>query len=194
MIGRLLARYSYNFVVATPFSFAIRLAILEVQRPFKLSEGSLVRGYLIRLKRSEHIILFNMHHIVSDGWSIGVFMREFVAIYEAFYRGEDSPLEGISIQYADFALWQRKQLHGKKLESHISYWKEKLDGDLPILELPTDRPHPSIQTYNGTIYHFECSKDLSQKLYTLSKSNDLNAQSVHLVLSIISGISPLLLN
>ena len=90
-----------------------------------------------------------MHHIVSDGWSMGVFFRELALLYEAYCAGKPCPLPDLPIQYADFAQWQRHWLQGEVMEAHLSYWKRLLDGAPAILELPTDRPRPAVQTFRG---------------------------------------------
>src|SRR5215207_7103671 len=122
-----------------------RLALGEAQRPFDLSAGPLLRAELLRLSSEEHVLLFTMHHIVSDGWSIGVLVREVAALYEAFTKGEESPLAELPVQYADYAAWQREHLRGEVLERQLSYWRGQL-ADVPaVLELPTDRPRPAVQ-------------------------------------------------
>ena len=128
---------------------AKRLAAEEFRRPFDLAKGPLLRVNLLRLGDKEHILLLTMHHIVSDGWSIGVLMQEMAALYEAFSKGTIPSLPELPIQYADFAEWQREWLQGEVLEAQVSYWKEQLGGNLPLVELPTDHPRPAIQTYRG---------------------------------------------
>ena len=128
---------------------ANRLAREEAQRPFNLSQGPLLRATLVRLAPEEYFFLLNMHHIVSDGWSMGIFTKEIAQLYAAFARGESSPLAELPVQYADFAVWQREWLDGKVLEQEIDYWKQQLDGAPALLELPTDRPRPAVQTHRG---------------------------------------------
>ena len=106
------------------------------------------------------MLLLTMHHIISDGWSGGVFTRELTALYEAFTEGKASPLQDISIQYADYAVWQRQWLQGDVLEKQLSYWRERLGDDLPVLELPTNRPRPAVQTYNGARHSISLPKQL----------------------------------
>ncbi len=141
---------------------AVRLATEEARRPFDLARGPLVRAGLLRLADDEHVLLFTMHHIISDGWSMGVLVREMSALYEAFSAGKPSPLPELPIQYADFGLWQRECLSlkeelaspegnlllGPVVEEQIVYWKQRLDG-LAVLELPTDRPRPAVQSHRG---------------------------------------------
>ncbi|HEX8089516.1 MAG TPA: condensation domain-containing protein, partial [Blastocatellia bacterium] len=128
---------------------AIRLADEEIRRPFDLAAGPLFRARLLRVGSEEHVLVVVMHHIVADSWSFGVFNQELWALYSAFCEGGPSPLAELPIQYADFAAWQREWLAGDVLEEMLSYWKKKLAGVPSILDLPTDRPRPSAQTYHG---------------------------------------------
>ncbi len=120
----------------------------EATRPFDLAHGPLVRAQMIRLSEERHIVQVTMHHIVSDGWSLRLLIRELSALYEAFRAGEPSPLPELPIQYADFASWQRAWLQGDVLEQQLAYWKEQLTGIAPI-ELPTDRPRPAAPSRRG---------------------------------------------
>ncbi|MCP4662506.1 MAG: AMP-binding protein, partial [bacterium] len=128
---------------------AERLAAAEARRPFDLSAGPLVRFTLVRLAADDQVVMATMHHIVSDGWSMGVFLRELAALSEAFSRGESSPLAELPVQYADFAHWQRRWLAGEVLEAQLGYWRVELAGAPPRLDLPTDRPRPAVQTFRG---------------------------------------------
>src|SRR5271165_26424 len=121
----------------------------EVYKPFDLARGPLLRTRLYRLGEQEHVLFLNMHHIVSDGWSIRVLFRELGMLYAAFCQGQPSPLPELAIQYADYAHWQRDWLHGAALERQLKYWKERLAGAPALLELPTDRPRPPVQTFRG---------------------------------------------
>ncbi|HVG19910.1 MAG TPA: condensation domain-containing protein, partial [Blastocatellia bacterium] len=141
----------------------------EARRPFVLSEGPLFRGSLLKLSEDEHILVLNMHHIISDGWSIGIVINEAAALYDAFLRGEPSPLPELPIQYANFAVWQRERLQGETLDKLISYWMERLEGDIPVLQLPTDYPRPAVQTFNGDTHSFVLPKSLSDSLNDLSQ-------------------------
>lgn len=134
---------------------AVRLAMEEARRPFDLSSGSLIRGILIQLDKEEHLVALTMHHIVSDGWSAGVIIREIAALYSAFAQGKPSPLAELKIQYVDFAAWQRKWFEGPVLEEQLDYWKKKLANPPGLLELPTDRPRPAVQTLRGARRNFE---------------------------------------
>src|SRR5262249_16601971 len=127
----------------------LRLAVEEAQQTFDLNRGPLIRSTLLRLGAEEHVWLLTMHHIISDGWSMGVLFREITLLYEAFSKGATSPLPDLALQYADFALWQRQWLQGEALEAQLVYWKQQLAGAPQLLELPADRPRPSVQTYRG---------------------------------------------
>ncbi|MBD2567296.1 non-ribosomal peptide synthetase [Anabaena lutea] len=155
---------------------AERIADQEAQQPFNLAEDFLFRVKLLRVNQTEHWLLFNFHHIIFDGWSSDVFRRELAALYQAFSIDNPSfpdaietPLSPLPIQYADFALWQREWLAGEVLESQLNYWKQHLGGQLPFLELPTDRPRPSIQRFHGRRQSFPISSSLTQSLKTLSQ-------------------------
>ncbi|HEX8202153.1 MAG TPA: amino acid adenylation domain-containing protein, partial [Isosphaeraceae bacterium] len=122
---------------------ALRRLRAEAARPFDLARGPLVRAGLFRLGEAEHVVAVTMHHIVSDGWSIGVLVREVAALYDAFRRGAPSPLPEPALQYADYAAWQRRWLQGEVLQTQLDYWAGQLAG-VPALELPADRPRPSV--------------------------------------------------
>ncbi len=121
----------------------------EARIPFSLSSGLLLRGILIRLRKDEHILALSFHHIASDGWSAGVFLRELAALYSAAAEGRSSPLPELPVQYADFAAWQREWLRGEVLEEQLAYWRSALAGLPPALDLPTDRPRPPLRGSRG---------------------------------------------
>jgi amino acid adenylation domain-containing protein len=148
---------------------AERLVEEEAQLPFDLSTGPLLRAKLLRLSEQEHVILFTLHHIVSDGWSLGVLVKEVASLYEAFSRGDESPLEELAIQYADYSIWQRGWLSGEVLEKQLSYWREQLTGAPPVLELPTDRPRPAVQSYRGAHALVEIDKEIVEGLKGISR-------------------------
>ncbi|HEY9856592.1 MAG TPA: amino acid adenylation domain-containing protein, partial [Stenomitos sp.] len=148
---------------------AQRLAVKESQRPFDLGQDPMLRASLLKLGEQEHWVLATMHHIASDGWSIGVIIQELMALYTAFSQGKASPLPELSIQYADFAHWQQSYLQGEVLDQQVTYWKEKLQGAPSLLELPTDRPRPAIKTTQGATRAFRLSKALADKLQDLSR-------------------------
>ncbi len=148
---------------------ALRLATVEAGRPFDLIRGPLVRTTLLRLEEQEHLLLLTTHHIVSDGWSIGVIYREIGALYNAFLKGEPSPLPELTVHYPDFAEWQQEWLQGEVLESQLAYWRKQLDGAPSLLELPTDFRRPAVQTFQGASQSILICKELSDSLQELSR-------------------------
>jgi amino acid adenylation domain-containing protein len=143
-----------------------RLATEAAQRPFNLTQP-LLRLTLLHLSETDHVLLLTMHHIISDRWSLGVLVRELKILYEAFSKGENSPLPDLPIQYADWAIWQRQYLQGEVLQQQLDYWKQQLDG-LPVLEFPIDRPRPAVSTFRGKQYPFVLSRSLTTALKQLS--------------------------
>jgi hypothetical protein len=133
---------------------ALRLASAEAARPFDLAAGPVLRTGLLRLAADEHVVLFNVHHVASDGWSTGVLVREISAAYTAFVQGEVPTLPALPVQYADYASWQREYLQGEVLERQLAYWRERLAGAPPVLELPTDRPRSPAVGARGTSHPF----------------------------------------
>src|SRR5579871_527749 len=121
------------------------------EQPFNLSRGPLFYVQLFRVSERDHVLLRNFHHIISDGWSQGIFNREFMVLYEAFQEGRENPLEPLTVQYADYALWQREWLSESVLRGHLEYWKETLAGIPDSLELPKDRPRPPMQSYSADV-------------------------------------------
>ncbi len=166
---------------------ALRLATEEAQRPFDLSQGPLIRVHLLRLEETLHILLVTMHHIVSDGWSMGVLIREITTLYAAYSNGHPSPLPELPVQYVDFAHWQREWLQGEVLETQLSYWKERLGGILPLLELPFDRPRPAQQTFRGASRCFLLPAPLAERLREISKREGLT-----LFMTLLAGFQVLL--
>ena len=148
---------------------ARRAAAAELGRPFDLSRGPLLRVKLWRLGEREHIALVSMHHIISDGWSSGVFVREMAALYRAFSSGENLPLPPLTLQYADYVAWQRGWLRGEVLERELNYWTKQLGGAPSVLELPTDWPRPAVFNYRGARHHFTLGQKLSASLESLSR-------------------------
>jgi hypothetical protein len=128
---------------------ARQLALMEARAPFDLAAGALFRAFLIRLAADDHVLVFNMHHIVSDGWSMGIFQRELTALYAAFAAGRADPLPPLPIQFGDVAVWERAALGGEGLARRLGYWQAKLDRAPPALPLPTDFPRPPVQSYRG---------------------------------------------
>ncbi len=146
-----------------------QLAQAEARRPFDLHQGPLLRAQVLRLAPQEHVVLLTMHHIVSDGWSTGVLIRELGQLYNAFSSNRPSPLPDLPIQYIDYAQWQRAWLGGQELERQLAYWKEKLGAHPVMLELPTDRPRPAVKSSRGATLGFTLSKDLSDAIKALSR-------------------------
>ncbi|HYU36097.1 MAG TPA: amino acid adenylation domain-containing protein [Thermoanaerobaculia bacterium] len=146
---------------------AREIALAEALRPFDLERGPLLRLGLVRLAERDWLLLVTMHHIVSDGWSMGVLQREIAALYEAFSQGRPSPLPELPVQYADFAHWQREWLQGDVLEGQLAFWRDRLAGAPAVLELPADRPRPPIQTFRGASRPISLAPALSQEIREL---------------------------
>ncbi|HEX7240625.1 MAG TPA: amino acid adenylation domain-containing protein, partial [Longimicrobiaceae bacterium] len=146
-----------------------RLAAEEAQRPFDLAAGPLLRTTLVRLAEEEWALLFTLHHAVSDGWSMGVLTREVSEAYTALSEGREPVLPELPVQYADFAAWQRAWLSGDVLEAQLAYWRERLSGAPPVLELPTDRPRPTARGDRGDVHSFALSVATSRALRALAR-------------------------
>ncbi|QRK06023.1 amino acid adenylation domain-containing protein [Archangium violaceum] len=147
----------------------LRLAEREARTPFVLAEGPLLRTTLLRLGEADHVLLLTMHHIVTDGWSTGIFVRELAALYGAFSRGESSPLPELPLQYADYARWQREWLQGEVLEGQLGYWKQRLAGSPPVLNLPLDRPRPEVPEFHEGTRRFSLSRERVESLRALGQ-------------------------
>jgi len=144
-----------------------RQAVEDARRPFDLTHGPLIRATLFRMDAEKHLLVVVLHHIVTDGWSMGVFFRELAILYNAFSKGNPSPLSDLPIQYADFAIWQRQHLVGDVLQRQLDYWRIQL-ADLATLELPTNRPRPPIQSYRGSRQSFQLAPVLIEALHSLT--------------------------
>lgn len=164
-----------------------KLADKEAQRLFDLNSDLLLRVKLLHLGEQQHIVLLTMHHIASDGWSIGVLVREVRALYQAFCSGQPSPLPELPIQYADFAVWQRQWLEGEVLKAQLAYWKQQLGSNLPVLQLPTTHPRTEVKTNRGATQSFLIPSNISQGLQTLSRQ-----QGVTLFMTLLAGFQILL--
>jgi amino acid adenylation domain-containing protein/FkbM family methyltransferase len=164
-----------------------RLISREAALPFDLARGPLIRTTLLRLAAEEHALLLTQHHIVSDGWSMGLFVRELAALYRAFRSGEPSPLAPLAIQYADFARWQRDWLRGEPLARQLDHWRRCLDGAPALLELPLDRPRPSVQTFRGADRTLDVPAALVRELEDLSRR-----QGVSLFMTVLAAFQVLL--
>ncbi|MCC5658364.1 amino acid adenylation domain-containing protein [Nostoc sp. XA010] len=175
---------------------AQRLAIELAQQSFDLSAQSLLRAKILQLTDKNYHLIVTLHHIIADGWSIGVLIKELAAIYEAFSIGKLSPLSEIPIQYRDFVNWQHKSIDSKPLQSSLTYWKQKLEGELPVLNLPTDRPRRSfaychqtspIETFKGAQAKLVLSQTLTKELKNLSRQ-----QGVTLFMTLLTAFKILL--
>ena len=142
----------------------------EARRPFNLATGPLLRCSLLKSMDAQQVLLFVMHHIVSDGWSWVLFLKELSVLYEAFCKSEPSPLQPLPVQYPDFAQWQHDRLQKGELEQRLSYWSNRLDRAPGLLELPLDHPRPAVQTFRGAAYSEVLPQDLKKKLEALSRS------------------------
>ena len=157
------------------------------QQPFDLSSKSLIRAEYAQKSNKEHSLIIVLHHIVADGWSIGVLLEELVTLYEKFAQGKLSPLSELPLQYKDFVNWQRKCLSSERLQGSLAYWKQKLQGELPALNLPTDHPRPTVQTFKGDRAKLVLDSALKQKLEDLSRQ-----QGVTLFMTLLTAFKVLL--
>ncbi|MDQ1592737.1 MAG: hypothetical protein QOG71_3364 [Pyrinomonadaceae bacterium] len=164
-----------------------RLAVAEAQLPFDLARVPLWRATLLRLADDEHVLLLTMHHIISDAWSMGILIHEVATLYEASMRGAQSPLAELPIQYADFARWQREWLTGETLEAQLAYWRGQLADSPALLELPTDRPRPPVQSHRGASVPFTLSRSLTENLQQLSRQ-----EGVTLFMTLLAAFQSLL--
>ncbi len=147
----------------------MRLAGEEAARPFDLARGPLFRATLLKLGEQEHVLLLTLHHIISDGWSMGILMREISTLYAAFAQGHPSPLPELPIQYTDFARWQRQALKSPALGAQLSYWKRKLEGDLQPLQFHTSRPRSEEQSFQTASQSLALPLHLSEAIKDLSR-------------------------
>ena len=150
-----------------------QLSTAEAQRPFNLATDPLLRVTLLQFDATEAVLLLTLHHIVADGWSLGVLIQELACFYTALVAGQPPTLPALPIQYADFACWQRNWFQGEILAAQLSYWREQLH-DLPVLQLPADRPRPAVQTYRGATYPLQISPTLTQALTALSQQSGVS--------------------
>ena len=165
---------------------AQRLIKAEAGRPFDLAQG-VARGALLKLSDEEHLVLLTLHHIVSDGWSMGVLTRELSELYAGQVEGREVELPALPVQYADYAAWQREWLSGAVLEEQLHYWKQQLGGELPVLSLATDYARPAVQTFAGAAEWLELSAASSQQLRELSRR-----EGVTLFMTLLAGWQVLL--
>jgi amino acid adenylation domain-containing protein len=168
-------------------STAQHLARELAQQPFDLSAQSLLRAKILQLNDKTYHLIVSFHHIIADGWSIGVFIKELTALYKAFAGGEVSPLSELPIQYKDFVNWQQQWLNGDRIQPLFTYWKQKLSGELPVLNLPTDRPRSAVQTFKGAQAKSVLSPNLTKELKKLSRQ-----QGVTLFMTLLTAFKILL--
>ncbi len=166
----------------------MELAVGESRRPFYLAEGPLLRVGLIEKSPIEYVLLITLHHIIADGWSMNVFSKELTTLYGAYAAFKTSPLPELSIQYADFAIWQREWLQGQVLEDLLDYWRDRLENISP-LSLPTDRPRPRIATYQGSTCAVEIGPSLTRRLTAIGKAHDCT-----LFMTMLAGFKALLVH
>src|SRR5579859_2038844 len=171
---------------AEPDRAAREWLIQEALRPFVLATGPLWRASVLRVGKEDHVLSLSMHHIISDGWSIGVFVGEFVTLYETAVRGQEAVLPALPVQYADYALWQRDWLQGRVLTRHVDYWRSQL-AELPTLQLPTDHARPAVQSTCGAGLNWELSQELLADLKMLS-----NEQGSTLFMTLLAAFQVLL--
>src|SRR6185312_1666510 len=158
-----------GFIAADQEEKLRRLTLEEGSRPFDLERGPLLRLNLVRCGPEHHILLLTEQHLIHDGWTQGVLIRELLSIYTAFAAAQPSPLPELPIQYADFTLWQRQWLQGEVMDQLLSYWKKQLAGAAPFLQLPADRPRPAVQTHRGAQFTVELPTPLAEALRALSR-------------------------
>ncbi|MCZ8242564.1 MAG: amino acid adenylation domain-containing protein [Microcystis sp. LE19-131.1A] len=159
----------------------------QATQPFDLAKESLIRITLVVLSETEHLLLVCMHHIISDGWSIEVFIHELTSLYNAYTQNHPANLAPLPIQYADFAVWQKQWLQGDVLQTQLNYWQNQLTAAPPLLSLPTDHPRPAVQSFVGTQQEFSLSPKLSQALNELSRQ-----QGVTLFMTLLAAFDALL--
>ncbi|MBE9018887.1 amino acid adenylation domain-containing protein, partial [Chroococcidiopsidales cyanobacterium LEGE 13417] len=164
-----------------------KLARQEANRPFDLAQDALLRVMLLQVGDTEHVLLLTMHHIVSDAWSMGILVRELAALYQTFTTGESSPLPDLTIQYTDFAIWQRQWLQGEVLETQLNYWKQQLSGAPPLTQLPLDKPRSPVRTYRGAKQSFLLSKTLAAEIQNLCQR-----EGVTLFMTLLAAFKTLL--
>ena len=159
----------------------------ECIKPFNLATGPLLRASLYQVANDKWIFTYTMHHIISDGWSMNVLIKELLLFYNTYIKGEVNPLKPLRIQYKDYAAWQQERLSGEQLQSYKTYWLEQFTGELPVLEIPTDKPRPAVKTYNGGAIHKTINAKLSRGLKALSQE-----QGATLFMGLLATVKTLL--
>jgi amino acid adenylation domain-containing protein len=160
---------------------------VESQRPFNLAQDAMLRATLIRLGADDHVLLLTVHHIVFDGWSRSILVRELSTLYQAYSEGKPSPLPDLPLQYTDFSVWQRQYLSGKLLQTQLEYWKQQLASAPAYIELPTDRPRPPLQSFHGAHFSSAIAQGTADKLNSLSRKS-----GVTLYMSLLAAFTVLL--
>jgi alpha-ketoglutarate-dependent taurine dioxygenase len=164
-----------------------RLAVEEARRSFDLTGDWPIRCILFRRAPDEHVLLVTLHHIIADAWSLGVMVREIAALYAAFSSGRPSPLRGLTMQCTDFALWEEQWLRSEGAAAQLAYWKDRLRGELPRVELPLDRPRPAVRSGRGATRFLVLPEELAQALRSFSES-----EGVTLFMTLLAGFGALL--
>ncbi|MBK8231203.1 MAG: amino acid adenylation domain-containing protein [Candidatus Eisenbacteria bacterium] len=177
-------------------ALAVTAAETEASRGFDLARGPLLRARLVRLGEEEHLFLLTMHHIVSDGWSMGILVREIGALYDAFLRGQPDPLPPLPLQYPDFAAWQRETLQGERLDRELRYWREQLLPPAPPLVLPADFVRPPVQTFRGAVEPIRLDPETGEALRRLARAEQATLFTVlgagfHALLARLTGATDL---
>jgi amino acid adenylation domain-containing protein len=148
---------------------ALRISAEYFQQPFDLGQGPLIRASVLKLGERNYLLLLSMHHIISDGWSIGILFRELAALYESYSARKRASLSELPLQYSDFAYWQRQWLQGEALKNHLTFWKDYLSGANTILDLHTDRPRPPAQSFRGARQSFRIPSDVVDSIKSLAQ-------------------------
>ena len=146
----------------------------EAKRPFDLAVGPLFRATLVKLTADEHVLMLTLHHIVADGWSLEILLRELAACYQQTLAGDSFDLVELPIQYKDYAVWEQKRHTDGSLDAHMAYWQKQFDGQLPLLELPLDKKRPSVQQHHGSVASFILDAELSAHVKTLSQKQGVS--------------------
>ncbi|MBH3339929.1 non-ribosomal peptide synthetase [Pseudomonas mendocina] len=145
----------------------------EAHRPFDLEQGPLLRVCLVKMAEHEHYLVVTLHHIVTEGWAMDIFARELSALYEAFLDDRESPLPPLPVQYLDYSVWQREWLEAGEGQRQLDYWQAKLGHEHPLLELPSDRPRPPVQSHQGELYRFDLAPELAERVRRFNAAHGL---------------------
>jgi amino acid adenylation domain-containing protein len=159
----------------------------DLIRPFNLASGSLIRAGLYQVKNNKWVFTYIMHHIINDGWSMEILIKELLLFYNAYIKGENNPLIPLCIHYKDYAVWQEEQLNGEQLNVHKSYWLKQFEGELPVLELPVNKVRPAVKTYNGDTISKCVNSRISKGIKSLSQE-----QECTLFMSLLAAVNTLL--